>query len=73
MRIYIDFEMCNELGVTYYGDPQNETIKTTPHDLMRMRKYRGGYDQRHMDFFEEVGEFALLLLKNTGLGWWVVQ
>ena len=73
MRIYIDQDMCNEMEVTYYGKPTEERIEITPFDLIAMRKYRGGYDKKHTDFFNEVGEFAILTLKNEGYGWWTVQ
>lgn len=72
MRIYIDQSMCDELGVTYYGRNLDEEISICPHDLIAMRRYSGGYDAKHMDFFNEVGEFAILRLKNEGLGWWLV-
>lgn len=72
MRIYIDQSMCDELGVTYYGRNLDEEIQICPHDLIAMRRYSGGYDQKHMDFFNDIGEFTILRLKNEGLGWWSV-
>ena len=33
-----------------------------------MRRYSGGYDQKHMDFFNDIGEFTILRLKNEGFG-----
>jgi hypothetical protein len=62
------------MEVTYYGrKPTEEEIQISPLDLIAMRKYRGGYDKKHTDFFNEVGEFAILTLKNEGYGWWAVQ
>jgi len=72
MRIYMDEEMCAELGLTYYGRNIDEQIAICPHDLIKLRGYKG-YDKKHMDFFNEVGEYAILTLTNEGLGWFVVQ
>lgn len=71
MRVYLDFDMTNQLGLVYYGEHSHEEIQVTPNQLIKLRGYRG-YDSKHMDFFNEVGLDTVITLKNEGLGWFSV-
>mgnify|MGYP005721791057 CR=1 FL=1 len=69
MRVYMDLDMVMELELTYFGKVGDERVTMTPNELLKLRGVWKGYDERHMDYFREVGMNTPMLLVNTGLGW----
>jgi len=71
MDIYMDRDMCEDLGVNYHGEP-GQVVRKTPAELIVLRGRWKGYDKKHMDFFENFGFDKTMKLTHQRCGWFTV-
>ena len=68
MKIYINRRTCELLEIPY--GVWGLSLKITPKELMKVQV--GGYDKKHMDFFEKFGMDKEMFLIHLRFGWFQV-
>ena len=71
MKIYMDMDMCESLGVNYYGEP-GQVVRRTPNEVIDLRGRWKGYDKKHMEFFANFGLDKTMKLTHQRCGWFTV-